>query len=136
MRRAAKVDANHGAIVEALLSVSGVTVHSLAGVGCGCPDLLVGAKGKSYLVEIKDGEKYPSRRMLTPEQRRWIERWTGSEVRILKDTGQATSWARRITAADDDVRPGALLRAGLHLGVGARRRLIDCRRVVQTKRPA
>ena len=73
MRRAAKVDANHGAIVEALLSVSGVTVHSLAGVGCGCPDLLVGAKGKSYLVEIKDGEKYPSRRMLTPEQRRWIE---------------------------------------------------------------
>ena len=31
MRRAAKVDANHGEIVEALLSVTGVTVHSLAG---------------------------------------------------------------------------------------------------------
>ena len=105
MRRAAKIDANQPAIVEVLLSVSGVTVHSLAAVGRGCPDLLVGAKGKTFLVEVKDGEKSPSRRMLTPEQRRWIERWTGSEVRILKDTGQATSWARRIAAADDDVRP-------------------------------
>ena len=104
-RAYAKIDANQPAIVEALLSVSGVTVHSLATVGRGCPDLLVGANGKSYLVEIKDGEKFPSRRMLTPEQRRWIERWTGSEVRILKDTGQATSWARLIAAADDDVRP-------------------------------
>ena len=99
MRRAAKVDANHGEIVEALLSVSGVTVHSLAGVGCGCPDLLVGAKGKTFLVEVKDGAKVPSHRTLTPDQRKWIEKWTGSPVRILMDAGKAASWARRIAAA-------------------------------------
>ena len=105
MRRAAKIDANQPAIVEALRSVAGVSVCSLAGLGDGVPDLLVGARGLSYLCEVKDGEKSPSRRMLTPDQRRWIERWTGSEVRILTDTDQASSWARRIAAADDDVRP-------------------------------
>ena len=115
MRRAAKVDANHPAIVEALLSVSGVTVHSLAGIGCGCPDLLVGAKGKTFLVEVKDGSKPPSHRTLTDDQEKWIREWTGEPVRILMDAGKARSWARRITAApgtyagvfgrDDDVQP-------------------------------
>ena len=99
MRRAAKVDANHGEIVEALLSVSGVTVHSLAGVGCGCPDLLVGAEGQTFLVEVKDGEKRPSHRTLTPDQRKWIERWTGAPVVILLDASKALAWARRIAAA-------------------------------------
>ena len=92
MRRAAKVDANHGEIVEALLSVSGVTVCSLAGLGCGCPDLLVGARELTYLVEVKDGEKVPSHRTLTPDQRKWIEKWTGSPVVILLDAGKAVSW--------------------------------------------
>ena len=99
MRRAAKVDDNHGEIVEALLSVSGVKVHSLAGVGCGCPDLLVGARGLTYLCEIKDGNKWPSHRTLTPDQKKWIREWTGSAVVILLDAGKATSWARRIAAA-------------------------------------
>ena len=98
MRRAAKVDANHGEIVEALLSVSGVKVHSLAGVGCGCPDLLVGARGLTYLCEVKDGLKTPSRRSLTPDQVQWIERWNGAPVIILTDTDQAKSWARRIAS--------------------------------------
>ena len=99
MRYGARVDANHPAIVEALLSVSGVSVHSLAGVGCGCPDLLVGARGMTYLCEVKDGEKWPSHRTLTPDQRKWIERWTGAPVVILLDASKALAWARRIAAA-------------------------------------
>ena len=99
MRRAARVDGNHVEIIEALLSVAGVTVHSLAGVGCGCPDLLVGAEGKTYLVEVKDGAKTPSRRTLTHDQQKWIRKWTGSAVVILLDAGKAVSWARRIAAA-------------------------------------
>ena len=104
MRRAARVDGNHAEIVTALRA-AGATVQSLAAIGAGCPDLVVGLAGKTFLVEVKDGLKTPSHRVLTSDQRRWIERWTGSEVRILTDTGQATSWARRIAAADDDVRP-------------------------------
>ena len=97
MRYGARVDSNHGAIVEALLSVSGVTVHSLAGVGCGCPDLLVGARGLTYLVEVKDGEKFPSERTLTPDQRRWIKRWTGAPVVLLLDASKALAWASRLS---------------------------------------
>ena len=104
MRRAAKLDANHGGIVEALLSVEGVSVHSLAGVGCGCPDLLVGARGLTYLVEVKDGEKRPSHRTLTPDQRKWIREWTGSPVVLLLDASKALAWARRIAAAPSVVR--------------------------------
>ena len=102
MRRAARVDGNHVEVIESLLSVAGVTVHSLAGVGCGCPDLLVGAEGKTYLVEVKDGEKCPSHRTLTPDQVKWIGEWRGSPVVILMDASKALSWARRIAEA-----PGA-----------------------------
>ena len=105
MRRAAKIDANHGEIVEALLSVSGVTVHSLAGVGCGCPDLLVGARELTYLVEVKDGEKRPSHRTLTPDQVKWIREWNGSPVVLLLDVDKALSWACRIAAPA--MRPAA-----------------------------
>ena len=99
MRRAARVDANHGEIVTALRSVSGVSVCSLAGLGFGVPDLLVGARGLSYLCEIKDGSKFPSDRKLNPDQVEWIGKWTGSPVIILLDASKALSWARRIAAA-------------------------------------
>ena len=83
-----------------------MTVHSLAGVGCGCPDLLVGACGLTYLVEVKDGEKWPSHRTLTPDQVKWIEEWNGSPVVLLLDVGKARAWARRI-AAVPELRPAA-----------------------------
>ena len=46
MRRAARTDSNHEEIVKALRAV-GATVQSLAGVGHGVPDLLVGYQGKT-----------------------------------------------------------------------------------------
>ena len=92
-----RVDSNQHEIVEALLSVSGVVIHSLSGVANGCPDLLIGSKGMTYLAEVKDGSKYPSERTLTPDQRRWIEKWTGSPVVILLNEGEALLWARRIS---------------------------------------
>ena len=56
MRRAAKIDANHVQVVLAL-EAAGATVQSLAAVGQGVPDLLVGFQGKTLLMEIKDGKK-------------------------------------------------------------------------------
>jgi hypothetical protein len=47
--RAAKIDANQEAVVLALRS-AGATVQSLAGVGKGVPDLLVGYKGQTLLI--------------------------------------------------------------------------------------
>lgn len=70
MRRAAKVDANHAEIVKALRS-AGCWVLDLSAVGQGCPDLLVHGPTYSWdfrLIEIKDGNKPPSARKLTPAQ--------------------------------------------------------------------
>lgn len=76
MRRAARVDANQGDIVDALLAV-GATVQTLAAVGDGVPDLLVGFRLMNFLLEVKDGAKAPSARKLTDDQEKWHSAWRG-----------------------------------------------------------
>ena len=71
MRRFAKVDKNQRAIVAALRK-AGCSVQSLASVGAGCPDILVGHRRRNTLLEIKTptGE--------TNElQREWAQAWDG-----------------------------------------------------------
>lgn len=82
MRRAAKIDANHHEIVDALRAV-GASVQSLAAVGCGVPDLLVGYQGQTRLMEVKDGSKPPSARKLTKDQQDWHRDWRGADVYIV-----------------------------------------------------
>ena len=88
MRRDAKVDANQADIVAALRSI-GCTVQTLHTVGKGCPDLLVGFKGQTLLMEVKDGRRPPSDRKLTPDQREWHAAWAGAPVFIVTDVTQA-----------------------------------------------
>jgi Holliday junction resolvase len=88
MRRASKVDANHGQIVEALRS-AGASVTSLAAVGSGVPDLLVGYAGMWLLFEVKDGTKSPSRRRLTPDQEEWIKASRGGPVWLITSIPEA-----------------------------------------------
>jgi hypothetical protein len=57
-------------------------VQSLAAIGAGCPDLLVGYKGVNYLMEVKDGSKPPSGRKLTPDQVEWLRKWKGAAVTV------------------------------------------------------
>ena len=80
--RAAKIDANHEAVVMALRA-AGATVQSLAGVGKGVPDLLVGYKGQTLLMEVKDGFKPPSKRSLNEDQLRWHGRWNGGALAVV-----------------------------------------------------
>ena len=82
MRRAAKIDANQQQVVEAMRSM-GATVHSLAALGGGCPDLLVGYNGRTVLMEVKDGNKPPSQTRLTADQLKWHKSWTGSTLAIV-----------------------------------------------------
>ena len=70
MRRA-KVDDNQPEIVKALRGI-GAFVQSLASVGQGTPDLLVGFRGLWHLREVKDGDKPPSARKLTPAEIEFI----------------------------------------------------------------
>ena len=80
--RAAKIDANQEAVVTALRT-AGASVQSLASVGKGVPDLLVGYKGQTLLMEIKDGFKPPSARLLTEDQLRWHGSWKGGALAVV-----------------------------------------------------
>lgn len=82
MRRAAKVDANQEQIVAALRAV-GATVQTLAAVGKGVPDLLVGYQGKTLLLEVKDGRRPPSERRLTEDQLAWHGAWRGGPLAVV-----------------------------------------------------
>jgi len=66
-----KVDGNQKPIVEALIKV-GATVQSLAPIGDGCVDLLVGFRWQNYLLEVK-GEHGK----LTKAEERWLKLWFG-----------------------------------------------------------
>lgn len=64
---ARKVDANHGAIRDALRGI-GVGVVDTSATGYGFADLTCFWRGSTVLVEVKDGTKPPSERRLTPDQ--------------------------------------------------------------------
>jgi hypothetical protein len=88
MRRAARIDANQEQIVSALRA-AGASVQSLAGVGVGVPDLLVGYQGKTLLLEIKDGKKPPSERRLTEDQLKWHGAWRGGPLAVVDSVDAA-----------------------------------------------
>jgi Holliday junction resolvase len=82
MMRAAKIDANQDQIVT-VLRAAGASVQSLAGVGKGVPDLLVGYKGQTLLMEVKDGFKPPSKRSLNEDQLKWHGSWKGGALAVV-----------------------------------------------------
>lgn len=76
MRRAARTDANQAAIIEALRAI-GASVRDTSAVGNGFPDLVAGFRGRTWLLECKDGNKPPSARKLTPDQIEFKSTWRG-----------------------------------------------------------
>jgi hypothetical protein len=92
VRRAARTDANHSAVVGAFRAC-GCEVESLAGLGFGMPDLLVFHRStrRLILVEVKNPAQPPSGRKLTPMQKEWHERWP---VHVITDVEQVTEALR------------------------------------------
>lgn len=78
-RRASRVDANQPDIVKALRA-AGVSVAHTHMIGHGFPDILAGLCGVNILMEIKDGDKPPSARKLTPDEATWHAAWDGQVV--------------------------------------------------------
>lgn len=76
MRRAAKIDDNQRAIVEVLRRL-GFSVQSLASVGDGVPDLLVGRAGRNILLEVKNSNLPPNKQRLTEREEAWQRNWRG-----------------------------------------------------------
>ena len=70
-------------IVTALRN-AGCSVVSLAGVGQGVPDLLVGVRGETYLLECKSpGER------LRLSQKQWTDAWRGAKPMVVKTALEA-----------------------------------------------
>lgn len=77
-----RTDANQSEIVAALRG-AGASVQDLHEVGRGCPDLLVGYRGQTYLLEVKGpGGRLNSREAL------WHLEWRG-QARIVRDADDA-----------------------------------------------
>jgi Holliday junction resolvase len=77
LKRAAKVDRNQPEVVKALRD-RGASVQPLHGVHGGVPDLLVGFRGRNYMIEVKDGSKGS----LTQRQVEWHDDWAGQVVTV------------------------------------------------------
>jgi len=75
--RAHKPDGNQDAIVKSLRQIPGVKVLVLSQVGKGCPDILIGYKGRNWLFEIKDPSQDKSTRVLTKDEAAFFFGWSG-----------------------------------------------------------
>ena len=82
MRRANRIDDNQNDIVAALRK-AGATVRVIS-QGDGIPDLLVGFRGETILLEVKDGNKPPSARTLTPAEQKFFNEWEGGLCMVVK----------------------------------------------------
>jgi len=79
-----RVDNNQDEIVKALEKF-GASVMSLTQVKYGCPDLVVGFRGKNYLIEIKNPKTSGK---LTEAQKRFIKKWP-APIYVVYDVQQA-----------------------------------------------
>ena len=84
MRYRGKVDANQPEIVKALRD-AGASVTSLADLGDGCPDLLVGFNHKTVLMELKSGLKDG----LTRDEITWHSKWRGGPLCVVRSVDEA-----------------------------------------------
>ena len=66
----------------------GATVRVIS-QGDGIPDLLVGFRGKTALLEVKDGRKPPSARKLTEAEQRFFDEWRGGTLAIVNSVDEA-----------------------------------------------
>lgn len=90
MKKFGRVDSNHVEIVKALRK-AGRSVRSLAPIGGGVPDLLVGYKGKNFLLEVKTDKGD-----LTEDQVKFVSEWRGQSC-IVRNAEEAIA----VTALSD-----------------------------------
>ena len=87
MRRAARIDANQDQIVSALRAAGAIV--RIVTQGNGLPDLLVGYRGHTILIEVKDGRKAPSARKLTEAEQKFFDEWRGGMLRVVESVDEA-----------------------------------------------
>jgi hypothetical protein len=77
-----RTDATQKDVVKALRAI-GCSVAVTSSLGKGFPDIVCALRGRTVLMEIKDGSKPPSARKLTPDEERFRQAWRGEYVVVL-----------------------------------------------------
>lgn len=94
--RARRVDANHGQIINAFRAL-GFSVADTSKLGAGFPDAVIARQGRTAVVEIKDGKKPPSARVLTKPEMKFRDAWSGIYL-LVENLGQVENisieWGR------------------------------------------
>lgn len=91
MRRKARTDDNQTAVADELRA-RGLSVDTrCAKIGGGFPDMVVGWRGLTVLVELKNPDQPPSKQRLTDDERAWIESWRGAAI-VATDAEEIIRW--------------------------------------------
>ena len=144
IHRAKRRDANEAAIVEALRAI-GCSVH-IVDQGDGLPDLLVGFRGETLLVEAKNpndkagappgGERHKGRGRRTAAQVKFREGWKGRPIIVAVSPEEAVA-AVEAAAPSAAVPAGAVLYRPSEADAGElERRLAGKRRCHEPVPPA
>ena len=92
MRRASRRDANERRVIDALRAC-GAYVKQINDEGAF--DLLVFYRGHTLLLEVKDGDKPPSARALTPGEAKFHAEWPGQNLHIVNSEHEALDILKR-----------------------------------------
>jgi hypothetical protein len=96
------IDSNHRRAVAALNAIPQTSAVSIAGVGRKCLDILVGHRGATFLLEMKDGTKRPSARRLTEGEQEFRREWQGGPAHVV---GSVDAAIREVTGAGLEDHP-------------------------------
>lgn len=92
MRRASRRDVNERRVIDALRAC-GAYVKQINDAGAF--DLLVYYRGYTLLLEVKDGDKSPSARALTPAEAKFHAEWPGQNLYIVNSEHEALDILKR-----------------------------------------
>ena len=92
MRRVARRDANERRVIDALRAC-GAYVKQINDEWAF--DLLVFYRGHTLLLEVKDGDKPPSARALTPAEAKFHAEWPGQNLHIVNSEHEALDILKR-----------------------------------------
>lgn len=94
MRFKARTDSNHTEIVQIFRDM-GCSVLSLAALGKGVPDLLIGLRGVTWLVEVKTPKG-----KLTSDQTGFTAAWQGSWAVVRDKEGAERTYRMMVEQAE------------------------------------
>lgn len=83
-----RTDSNQSTIVDCFRKLGCSVDPMLSQIGKGRPDLMLGIAGFNVLVEVKDFFLPPSRKKLTPDEKKYHAEWRG-RIHLIETEQQA-----------------------------------------------